>query len=388
MEILVILLLILLNGLFAMSEIALISARRSNLEMQARQGSVRRPPGPETGQRPRPVPLDRTDRHHPDRHSHGYLLRRHAGGEIRRRAGPAGHSAAHGDRHGAGHYRHRGHLPHDHIRRTGPQTHRHERRRAGRKNRRAADAAAFGRGVALRVAALQKHGGRRPPAGPATGRRARSPRRKSVRSSRKAPRTARCSAVEQQIVGRVFSLGDRAVESVMTPPQRTRHGSTSAWRPGADPRDGGNRSAAQPLPRRRREVSTNSLGVVCLKDLFLHLGDEPDFDLLQGWSRPVEILPRRVRGLQRPRTAAHGAAGLRHHLRRIRRDARHHHPARHFRSPGRRTARRRARSRTSCGAKTAAAWWTGSAPFYDFLGLVRSWRTPCPAHRLQHRSAG
>lgn len=40
MEILVILLLILLNGLFAMSEIALISARRSNLEMQARQGSV------------------------------------------------------------------------------------------------------------------------------------------------------------------------------------------------------------------------------------------------------------------------------------------------------------------------------------------------------------
>ena len=38
MEILVILLLILFNGLFAMSEIALISARRSNLEMQARQG--------------------------------------------------------------------------------------------------------------------------------------------------------------------------------------------------------------------------------------------------------------------------------------------------------------------------------------------------------------
>lgn len=40
MEIVVILLLILLNGLFAMSEIALISARRSNLEMQARQGSA------------------------------------------------------------------------------------------------------------------------------------------------------------------------------------------------------------------------------------------------------------------------------------------------------------------------------------------------------------
>lgn len=38
MEILIILLLILLNGLLAMSEIALISARRSNLEMLARQG--------------------------------------------------------------------------------------------------------------------------------------------------------------------------------------------------------------------------------------------------------------------------------------------------------------------------------------------------------------
>ena len=40
MEILIILLLILLNGLFAMSEIALISARRSNLEMLARQGNT------------------------------------------------------------------------------------------------------------------------------------------------------------------------------------------------------------------------------------------------------------------------------------------------------------------------------------------------------------
>ncbi len=39
MEILIILLLILLNGIFAMSEMALVSARKSNLEMQARQGS-------------------------------------------------------------------------------------------------------------------------------------------------------------------------------------------------------------------------------------------------------------------------------------------------------------------------------------------------------------
>ena len=39
MEIFIILLLILLNGLFAMSEIALISARKSNLTAQAKQGN-------------------------------------------------------------------------------------------------------------------------------------------------------------------------------------------------------------------------------------------------------------------------------------------------------------------------------------------------------------
>ena len=41
MEIFIILLLILLNGLFAMSEIALISARKSNLTAQAKQGNKR-----------------------------------------------------------------------------------------------------------------------------------------------------------------------------------------------------------------------------------------------------------------------------------------------------------------------------------------------------------
>ena len=39
MEILIIILLILLNGLFSMSEVALISARKSNLRVQATQGS-------------------------------------------------------------------------------------------------------------------------------------------------------------------------------------------------------------------------------------------------------------------------------------------------------------------------------------------------------------
>lgn len=40
MEFLIILLLIILNGFFAMSEIAMISARRSNLEMQAAAGQT------------------------------------------------------------------------------------------------------------------------------------------------------------------------------------------------------------------------------------------------------------------------------------------------------------------------------------------------------------
>lgn len=41
MEIIIILLLILLNGLFAMSEVALISARKSNLNTQAKQEAKR-----------------------------------------------------------------------------------------------------------------------------------------------------------------------------------------------------------------------------------------------------------------------------------------------------------------------------------------------------------
>ena len=82
-------------------------------------------------------------------------------------------------------------------------------------------------------------------------------------------------AVEQQIMGRVFSLGDRTVESIMT------HRSELAWIDAAA-------SAAQiretvaRAPHNRYPVGEGSLdkllGVVCLKDLFLHLGDE-EFDL-------------------------------------------------------------------------------------------------------------
>ena len=87
MEILIILLLILLNGLFAMSEIAFISARRSNLEMQARQGRASARQALKLARGPGPVPLDHPDRHHADRHPHGYLLGRRAGRQGGRGAG-------------------------------------------------------------------------------------------------------------------------------------------------------------------------------------------------------------------------------------------------------------------------------------------------------------
>ena len=86
-------------------------------------------------------------------------------------------------------------------------------------------------------------------------------------------------AVEQQIMGRVFSLGDRTVESIMT------HRSELAWIDAAA-------SAAQiretvaRAPHNRYPVGEGSLdkllGVVCLKDLFLHLGDE-------GFLSPIHI---------------------------------------------------------------------------------------------------
>ena len=81
--------------------------------------------------------------------------------------------------------------------------------------------------------------------------------------------------VEQKIMGRVFSLGDRTVESIMRLSQRTgmdRHRDDA----GTDPRTG------QPGPHNRYPVGEGSLdklaGVVYLKDLFRHI-DDPGFDI-------------------------------------------------------------------------------------------------------------
>jgi len=81
--------------------------------------------------------------------------------------------------------------------------------------------------------------------------------------------------VEQQIVGRVFSLGDRTVESIMT------HRSEMVWLDAAmNAQQIREKVAAE--PHNRYPVGDGTLdrllGVVYLKDLFVHLPDE-GFDL-------------------------------------------------------------------------------------------------------------
>lgn len=372
MEILVILLLILLNGLFAMSEIALISARRSNLEMQARQGSA--------GAR-QALKLAKD----PDRFLStvqigitligiltgiysGDTLAAKFGGELARLGIPLRTATVtaqvtiviavtyltiiFGEL-----------VP----KRIGMNAAERAAKIVARPMRLLSVAASpfvwlLSRSTAgvARLLGLQRAESKVTEA--------------EIRSIiQEGAEDGEVQAVEQQIMGRVFSLGDRTVESIMT------HRSELAWIDAAA-------SAAQiretvaRAPHNRYPVGEGSLdkllGVVCLKDLFLHLGDE-EFDL-RRLVAPAKFFHEGVRGLQRPRTAAHGAAGLRHHLRRIRRDARHHHPARHFRSPGRRTARpargtghRPARRRQLFGRPGNALSTTFST------GSV--WKTPCPA---------
>ena len=68
MEVFIILLLILLNGLFAMSEIALISARKSNLTAQAKQGNKRARQALKLAERSQQISFDRPDRYYSDRY--------------------------------------------------------------------------------------------------------------------------------------------------------------------------------------------------------------------------------------------------------------------------------------------------------------------------------
>ena len=90
--------------------------------------------------------------------------------------------------------------------------------------------------------------------------------------------------VEQQIVGRVFSLGDRAVDSVMTPR------SEIVWIDIAmttdQIRERVNRNPHSLYPVADGELD-KLVGVVYLKDLFQHLA-EPDFNLCKTL-RPVKF---------------------------------------------------------------------------------------------------
>ena len=274
MEILVILLLILLNGLFAMSEIALISARRSNLEMQARQGSA--------GAR-QALKLAKD----PDRFLStvqigitligiltgiysGDTLAAKFGGELARLGIPL---------------------------RTATVTAQVTiviavtyltiifgelvPKRIGMKAAEPVAKLVAGPMKVLSVVAspfvwllsksiegISRLFGLRDTDSPVT-----EAEIKSI--VQEGAEDGAVQAVEQKIVGRVFSLGDRSVESIMT------HRSELAWIDAAA-------SAAQiretvaRAPHNRYPVGEGSLdkllGVVCLKDLFLHLGDE-GFDL-------------------------------------------------------------------------------------------------------------
>ena len=274
MEILVILLLILLNGLFAMSEIALISSRRSNLEMQARQGSA--------GAR-QALKLAKD----PDRFLStvqigitligiltgiysGDTLAAKFGGELARLGIPLRTATVtaqvtiviavtyltiiFGEL-----------VP----KRIGMNAAERAAKIVARPMRLLSVAASpfvwlLSRSTAgvARLLGLQRAESKVTEA--------------EIRSIiQEGAEDGEVQAVEQQIMGRVFSLGDRTVESIMT------HRSELAWIDAAA-------SAAQiretvaRAPHNRYPVGEGSLdkllGVVCLKDLFLHLGDE-GFDL-------------------------------------------------------------------------------------------------------------
>ena len=77
---LIVFVLILLNGFFAMSELAIVSARRVRLEGMAEAGQPGRGACAEARGGADRVPLHRAGRHHPDRHLRRRLQRRHAVG--------------------------------------------------------------------------------------------------------------------------------------------------------------------------------------------------------------------------------------------------------------------------------------------------------------------
>ena len=185
--------------------------------------------------------------------------------------------------------------------------------------------------------------------------------------------------VEQQIVGRVFSLGDRAVDSVMTPR------SEIVWIDIAmttdQIRERVNRNPHSLYPVADGELD-KLVGVVYLKDLFQHLA-EPDFNLCKTL-RPVKFLKAAKSITPWTSCAANSWATASSATSSVSRAASS--PSKTSSKPSSAKFPKTSTNPTSCGAKTGAAWWTGSAPstiFWPTSTWRRSFRTP-----LTKRSAG
>ena len=95
LEIIIVLLLIVLNGVFAMSELALVSVRRARLAVLERKGVPGATHGARTCRRPAAIPAHRADRHHPGQHADRRVRRR---ADRRRRGGVARRCAGAGVR--------------------------------------------------------------------------------------------------------------------------------------------------------------------------------------------------------------------------------------------------------------------------------------------------
>lgn len=160
MEIFIILLLILLNGLFAMSEIALISARKSNLTAQAKQGNKRARQALKLAEDPNKflstVQIGIT--------LIGILTGIYSGAAIA--DDPAGSlrplgSSLCGSRSADAH-RDRGDLSDYRVRRVDSQAYRYDGRRAGRQTRGRPYEGAVGRRLPFRMAPFEEHRGHFP----------------------------------------------------------------------------------------------------------------------------------------------------------------------------------------------------------------------------------
>ena len=87
-SIVIVLVLVVLNGFFAMSELAIVSARRARLETMAKAGNRGAARALRLAEDPTELPLDGAGRHHAHRHLRRRLQRRHPLRAARRGAAP------------------------------------------------------------------------------------------------------------------------------------------------------------------------------------------------------------------------------------------------------------------------------------------------------------